>query len=106
MAEEQGTIEKVLHRKPFKVFDSHGHPGLEKKGITERPGCLDFWCGRSVVARSMMGARACLGDPNPLSVITRPEECPELTPASRNMPNHVRSGGTLPGAPGPVEPKP
>lgn len=80
MAEEQGTIEKMLHPKPFKYFDSHGHPGLEKKGITERPGCLDFWCGNSVVARSMMGARGCLGDSNPLRLLSKPEECPELTP--------------------------
>ena len=34
MSEEKGTIEKVLAMQPFKVFDSHGHPGLEKKGIT------------------------------------------------------------------------
>jgi predicted TIM-barrel fold metal-dependent hydrolase len=80
MSEEKGTIEKVLAMQPFKVFDSHGHPGLEKKGITERPGCLDFWCGDSVVARSMMGARAFLGDPNPFKVISKPEECPNITP--------------------------
>ena len=33
-----------------------------------------------VVSRSMMGARALLGDPNPFAVITKPEECPEMTP--------------------------
>ena len=65
MSEGQGTIEKMLLPIPFKFFDSHAHPGLEKKGITERPGCFDFWRGNTVVARSLMGARACLGDPNP-----------------------------------------
>ena len=73
MSEEQGTIEKMLMQKPFKFFDSHGHPGLEKKGITERPGCLDFWTGNSVVSRSMMGARAFLGYPTPSKIITTPE---------------------------------
>jgi len=77
---EQGTIEKILCATPFKVFDSHGHPGFEKKGIAERPGCLDFWCGNTVVARSLMGARAFLGDPHPTKIITRPEECPEMRP--------------------------
>ena len=80
MSEEPGTIEKMLLPKPFRFFDSHGHPGLEKKGITERPGLLDFWCGNTVVARSMMGARACLGDLNPTKIITTPEECPDMSP--------------------------
>lgn len=80
MSEEQGTIEKILQMQPFKYFDSHGHPGLEKKGIADRPGCLDFWCGNSVVARSMMGARACMGQANPFSIISTPEECPEMSP--------------------------
>jgi predicted TIM-barrel fold metal-dependent hydrolase len=77
---DEGTIEKMLYQKPFTFFDSHAHPGLEKKGIAERPGCFDFWRGNTVVARSLMGARACLGDPNPTKIITKPEECPELTP--------------------------
>jgi predicted TIM-barrel fold metal-dependent hydrolase len=76
----EGTIERMLLQKPFKFFDSHAHPGLEKKGIAERAGCFDFWRGNTVVARSMMGARSCLGDPNPTTIITKPEECPELTP--------------------------
>ncbi|MCP4716345.1 MAG: amidohydrolase family protein [Deltaproteobacteria bacterium] len=80
MSEEQGTIEKMLIPKPFKVFDSHGHAGLEKVGIMDRPGCIDFWCGNTVVSRSMMGARAFMGDPNPTKVINTPEECPEMTP--------------------------
>ena len=78
--EEEGTIEKMLLQKPFRFFDSHGHPGMEKKGIADRPGAFDFWRGNTVVARSMMGARSCLGDPNPTTIITKPEECPELTP--------------------------
>ncbi len=80
MAEEQGTIEKMLQAKPFKIFDSHGHPGLEKEGIADRPGCMDFWCGNTVVARSMMGARALLGDSNPTKIITSAAECPPMTP--------------------------
>jgi predicted TIM-barrel fold metal-dependent hydrolase len=80
MSEQEGTIEKILAQKPFKVFDSHAHPGLEKKGISDRPGCIDFWCGNTVVARSMMGARAFLGDPNPFSIISKPEECPDISP--------------------------
>ena len=80
MSEEQGTIEKMLIPQPFKFFDSHGHPGLEKKGISDRPGCLDFWCGNTVVSRSMMGARVFLGDPNPTKIITTAEECPEMSP--------------------------
>ena len=72
MSDQEGTIEKVLAMKPFKVFDSHGHPGLEKKGIADRPGCFDFWGGNSVVSRSMMGARAAMGDPNPFKPITKP----------------------------------
>jgi predicted TIM-barrel fold metal-dependent hydrolase len=80
MSEEQGTIEKMLLPKPFRFFDSHGHPGFEKKGITERPGCINCWCGNTVSARSMMGARAYLGDPDPTKIITTPEECPDLTP--------------------------
>jgi len=80
MSEDQGTIEKMLMQKPFKFFDSHGHPGLEKKGIADRPGCLDGWCGNTVGARSLMGARAVLGDPNPTKIIYTPEECPEFSP--------------------------
>ena len=75
-----GTIEKMMQFKPFRHFDSHGHPGLEKKGIADRQGCIDFWCGNSVVARSMMGARALLGDTNPFSAITTADQCPNLTP--------------------------
>jgi len=70
----------MLMQKPFRFFDSHGHPGLEKKDIADRPGCLDFWCGNTVVSRSMMGARAFIGDPNPTKIITTPEECPPMTP--------------------------
>ncbi|MCK5011611.1 MAG: amidohydrolase family protein, partial [Deltaproteobacteria bacterium] len=80
MSEERGTIEKMLLPVPFEFFDSHAHPGLEKKGIAERPGCFDFWQGNTVVARSLMGARACLGDPNPTKIITKPEECPDMSP--------------------------
>ncbi|MBW1823508.1 MAG: hypothetical protein JRI87_02940, partial [Deltaproteobacteria bacterium] len=80
MSEQEGTIEKMLLPKPFNFFDSHGHPGLEKKGITERPGCFDMWAGNTVSARSLMGARAVLGDSNPTKTITKPEECPEFTP--------------------------
>ena len=80
MSEEQGTIEKMMMPKPFRFFDSHGHPGLEKKGINDRPGCIDFWCGNSVVSRSMMGARAVLGDPEPTKIISTAEECPEMSP--------------------------
>ena len=32
MSEEQGTIEKMLLPEPFVYFDSHAHPGLEKRG--------------------------------------------------------------------------
>jgi predicted TIM-barrel fold metal-dependent hydrolase len=77
MTQDKSTIEKILAPGAFRIFDSHSHPGLEKKGITERPGCLDFWCGDTVVARAMMGARAALGHPNPFNVITKPEECPD-----------------------------
>jgi predicted TIM-barrel fold metal-dependent hydrolase len=80
MSEPEGTIEKMMLPKPFKFFDSHGHPGLEKKGITERPGCFDMWAGNTVGARTLMGARAALGDPNPTSIITKPDECPEFSP--------------------------
>jgi predicted TIM-barrel fold metal-dependent hydrolase len=76
----EGTIEKMMQFKPFKHFDSHGHAGLEKIGIADRPGCQDFWCGNSVVARTMMGARAAMGDPNPFAVIEKAEDCPPLTP--------------------------
>jgi predicted TIM-barrel fold metal-dependent hydrolase len=76
----EGTIEKMMQFKPFKHFDSHGHAGLEKIGIADRPGCQDFWCGNSVVARTMMGARAAMGDPNPFVVIEKAEDCPPLTP--------------------------
>lgn len=77
MPDEKSTIEKTLAPSQFLVFDSHSHPGLEKKGIKDRPGCLDFWCGDSVVARSMMGTRAALGDPNPFKIIHTAEECPD-----------------------------
>ena len=77
---DEGTIEKMLMQKPFRFFDSHGHPGLEKKGIADRPGCLDFWCGNTVVSRSMMGARAFIGDTNPTKIIHAPEESPDMTP--------------------------
>ena len=80
MTEMEGTIEKMLLPQPFRFFDSHGHPGLEKKGIMERPGCFDMWAGNTVGARSLMGTRAFLGDPNPTKIITKPEECPNLTP--------------------------
>jgi len=76
----EGTIEKMMQFKPFKHFDSHGHAGLEKEGIADRPGCQDFWCGNSVVARTMMGARAVMGDPNPFAIIEKAEDCPPLTP--------------------------
>ena len=76
----EGTIEKMMQTKPFRHFDSHGHAGLEKIGIADRPGCTDFWCGNSVVSRTMMGARAALGDPNPFSIISKAEECPPLSP--------------------------
>jgi hypothetical protein len=75
-----GTIEKMMQFKPFRHFDSHGHPGLEKKGIADRQGCVDFCCGNSVVARSMMGARALLGDTNPFSPISTADQCPNMTP--------------------------
>ncbi len=77
---DEGTIEKMLMQKPFRFFDSHGHPGLEKEGIADRPGCLDFWCGNTVVSRSMMGARAFIGDPNPTKIIKTAEECPPMAP--------------------------
>jgi len=80
MSEESAGLEKTLFQKPFKVFDSHAHPGLEKKGITERPGCLDFWCGSEVVSREMMAIRAALGDPDPTKVIHTAEEIPEFSP--------------------------
>jgi len=80
MTEMEGTIEKMMIPKPFKFFDSHAHPGLEKKDIMSRPGCFDMWAGNTVGARSLMGARAFLGDPNPTKIITKPEECPNLTP--------------------------
>jgi len=80
LSQEKSTIEKTLFQKPFLVFDSHAHPGLEKKGIAERPGCLDIWCGDSVYSRTMMGARAALGDAEPTKIINTPEECPEFTP--------------------------
>jgi hypothetical protein len=44
----EGTIEKMMQVTPFRHFDSHGHAGLEKEGIADRPGCTDFWCGNSV----------------------------------------------------------
>lgn len=80
MAEEKITIEKMLAPKYFMVFDSHAHPGLEKKGITERPGCFDFWRGDAISARTLRGARAALGDPDPMKIINTPEECPEFSP--------------------------
>ena len=81
MSEQEGTIEKMMLPKPFKFFDSHGHPGLEKKGIMDRPGCFDMWAGNTVGARTLMGARAALGDPNPTSIITKAEECPDFIPS-------------------------
>jgi len=78
--EGKSTIEKTLLQKPFMVFDSHAHPGFEKKGITERPGCLDFWCGDHVASRTLMGTRAALGDPEPTKIINKPEEIPDFSP--------------------------
>jgi len=80
LSEEKSTVEKILHQQPFKVFDSHAHPGLEKKDIEKRPGCLDMWVGDWITARSLMGARAVLGDPEPTKIIHTPEECPEFSP--------------------------
>jgi len=36
MSEDKSTIEKTLAPSQFSVFDSHSHPGLEKKGIKDR----------------------------------------------------------------------
>ena len=42
MSEDKSTIEKTLAPQQSLVFDSHSHPGLEKKGIKDRPGLPGF----------------------------------------------------------------
>jgi predicted TIM-barrel fold metal-dependent hydrolase len=79
-SQESSTIEKVLAPQSFRIFDSHAHPGLEKKGIAGRPGCLEMWLGNWITSRTLMGARAALGDPEPTKILTKAEECPEFSP--------------------------
>lgn len=65
----------------LKVFDSHIHPGWEKKGIADRPGYLRLWLAKEgVTSATQAGLRAALGDPNPFSPITSPEQIPEFGP--------------------------
>jgi predicted TIM-barrel fold metal-dependent hydrolase len=62
------------------VFDSHIHPGWEKKGIDDRPGYLQLWLAKEgVTSATQAGLRAALGDPNPFKPITCPEEIPEFS---------------------------
>jgi len=64
----------------YEVFDSHAHPGFEKKDIEKRTGCLFFWFVDPSAATAEMGLvrqfRRLLGDKDPYKVITKPEEIP------------------------------
>ncbi len=62
------------------VFDSHMHPGWEKKGIEDRPGYLRLWLAKEgVTSATQAGMRAALGDPNPFKPITCADEIPEFS---------------------------
>ncbi|RMF98420.1 MAG: amidohydrolase [Candidatus Schekmanbacteria bacterium] len=63
----------------FRVFDSHIHPGFEKKDIEKRPGCMRLWMARDgVTSQTQMALRMALGDPNPTKPITSPDEIPDF----------------------------
>ncbi|MCU0661148.1 MAG: amidohydrolase family protein [Myxococcota bacterium] len=82
MAENQSNANKPkkLPLMGLRVFDSHIHPGWEKKGIENRPGYLRLWLAREGVTSATQAAlRAALGDPNPFKPITKPEEIPEFS---------------------------
>jgi len=79
MAEEK----KKIPSGGFKVFDSHVHPGYEKKGIESRPGYMRVWAARDGVTSVTQAAfRAALGDPNPTKPITSVDEIPEFSTES------------------------
>jgi len=58
------------------VIDSHAHPGLEKKGIKDRPGCADFWLGKTWEVRLLRKLREALGDRHPERPIEKIEDIP------------------------------
>lgn len=63
-----------------KVFDSHVHPGFEKKGIEKRPGCMRLWLAKEgVTSATQMAMRIALGDPNPTKPITCADDIPEFS---------------------------
>jgi len=64
----------------LKVFDSHMHPGWEKKGIENRPGYLRLWLAKEgVTSATQAMLRTALGDPDPFKPITSPEQIPEFS---------------------------
>ncbi len=63
-----------------KVFDSHIHPGFEKKGIEKRPGCMRLWLAKEgVTSATQIAMRIALGDPNPTKPITCADDIPEFS---------------------------
>lgn len=80
MPNEKSTKQKKMPLMGMRVFDSHLHPGWEKKGIENRPGYMRLWLAKDgVTSATQAGMRAALGDPNPFKPITKPEEIPEFS---------------------------
>ncbi len=64
----------------LKVWDSHIHPGFERKGIEDRKGYLRLWIAKEgVTSQNQAAMRMALGDPEPMKPITNPDGIPELT---------------------------
>jgi len=64
----------------LKVFDSHIHPGWEKKGIENRPGYFRLWQAKEgVTSQTQAFMRMALGDPNPMKPINTPDDIPEFS---------------------------
>jgi predicted TIM-barrel fold metal-dependent hydrolase len=61
------------------VWDSHIHPGFEKKGIKDRPGYFRLWAAKEgVTSMTQAAMRMALGDPNPMAPINSPDDIPEF----------------------------
>ncbi|MFQ6010976.1 MAG: hypothetical protein ACE5KG_02265, partial [Nitrososphaerales archaeon] len=60
----------------YDIFDMHAHPGFEKKGIADRPGCSNGWLSD----RSwFMDIRAALGYPDPYTQLTSMDQIPDFS---------------------------
>jgi len=60
----------------YDIFDMHAHPGFEKKGIADRPGCSNGWLSD----RSwFMDIRSALGYPDPYTQLTSIDQIPDFS---------------------------